>query len=1233
MNFQPYRQPIVKKMISAALSFALAVPCAYLPVVPTTAASTASDASSAAEAASMPATPGTVNLLDTSRFNPQSGVNLKVSSETADHPGADALRTDGSGYWRNSSPNVYNRDYSPSSLAFSLDLGAPQTIDKLYLEIPNTIANIQNNATRYEVYYANDPQAWTTAPTASDSAIRYDWQVNGWKLAGGTETEGLWSYVNHNGQQWAYDTKTFLYPFTARYVMINTVLVGPSDRRADDAASQMGLSGVRIYGKAPVVNATKLTPDRMTYSTWDQVLPVSTQMHLAIGQSLTSISQGDTVLQPNVDFHLTDGTITFALPYLAKLPLGTIAFTLHFNDGTLSICTVDVTARGYGVHEKTIKMNAIAGVSPYNVLGGAMGTDEPVEGVTKRIRDAYHSYYGDQPTATAADDHIKSVWDSNLQKNVFQITANGRGLNNEFLDKVRDGEYGHKGVFDWNLGYVVDGAAVNDRQRIEIRPSEDSTHDFVAYEGDQVAYEWMWNIPDGTQWNQSNFRHIFQLKAVNRQLADTLPGGNNGGENGAYLLAMSISGTNSRDLVVNHNRFDGDKTMLRVPLKEIDGHWIKVQLNALISDSGWFTVKITDTVTGKVYSFDNPDVFQAFANKGGTDGVKDLWRRPERAGSFETEFPAAFDQYLRPKWGIYRSSAGGTNSAYDSQLKIADITISKVASGVSSVNLALNKKAYNAGSTAGANPIQLQSVSANEFGNANKLTNGVLEDPTLWNVTNVTNLAQIGNYSWPGTDGERKGSFILDLGQAMDFSQIRLFAKSSRLKGASVYISDDVADHASAVVLNEMTFQQVEKKGPQGYTFYTGNEAGGFDAEDRSYPIDLGQTYHARYVKVMVENASGSNAGMDLTGPPRLTQVQVFNAPPPPQQLRVKTDSSGTNTLQWDAPSTANQGYMLYNGASVFADLPAGSTRYTLPASVSDLTQIAVRAKGTDPYSHKFMISAPALLTDSPDTEPPVTVAHVAPAPQNGWLNTQATVTLAVYDNDSGVVSTEYRIGDNRVWLTYTSPIVIKNDGLNKLQFRSTDRAGVVEPTQELIVPIDQTKPSFVLTVNGSVITDDVVYSDDVPLALHLSAEDALSGIQSQDLSLDGEHVDNDSNVVTAGLLGPHTLNVTVTDKAGNGTEQTFHYTVKTSIDALSNLIQRYAAEGQLQKPLTNQLANSLSQAQHQLSKGDADMAAKHMQDFLKHLNNSSGTDVMAQAKFALVTDANALINGWTSKP
>ncbi|WP_282943585.1 S-layer homology domain-containing protein [Paenibacillus sp. RC67] len=1016
-----------------------------------------------------------VNLLDKTRFTPQAGVNLKVSSESSDHPGTDALKSGGSGYWRNSSSKVYKSDYSPSSLALTLDLGKPKTIDKLYLEMPNNISNIQSNATRFEVYYSNDPKAWASTPTASDAANNYDWKANGWTLAGGTETEGLWSYVTYNGQQWGYDTKTFLYPFTAQYVMVNTILAG-SRSKSTDSDSMMGLSALAIYGKDPVANATAIVPAKGTYSTWDQAALVSTTISLASGQSLASITRGGTALVKDTDYTISGNTVTFAAPYLAKLPLGTNEFTFRFNSGSPSIFALDVTARGYGENDKTIKMNAIEGVSPYNVLGGAMGTDEPVEGVTKRIRDAYHAFYGDQPRATAADDHIMSVWDETLKKNVFRIFEYGRGVNNEFADKVRDGEYGHKGVFDPSVGYVVYGAAINDRQRVEIRPSEDSTSDFTAYKGDIVSYNWLWNIPDGNQWNQSGFRHIFQLKATNAQATDTLPGGNTSDENGAYILAMSITGTSSRDLIVNHNRYDGDKPLLRIPLKDIGSHWIKVELNALISDSGWLTIKITDTVTGKVYTFDSPDVYQVFSNQGGSDGVKDLWRRPQRGSNFETEYPATFDQYLRPKWGIYRSSNGGNNSAFDVQLQVADITISKVASGISSVNLALNKKAYNVGPVTG-NSIQKQSAAADEYGSANKLTNGVLQDPTKWNVTNVTSLDQIGNYSWLGTDGSRKGSFVIDLGQAMDFSQIRLFAKSTRLKGATVYVSDDTADHTKAAEFDAMAFKQVDKKTAEGYTYITGNN-GGTDTDDSSYPVDLGKTYHSRYIKVTVENASGGNAGTDLTGPPRLTQVQVFNAPTPPQNLMLNTSGSAKD-LKWDS-NPLSEGFTVYDGATVLAELPKDATSYTLPGSTTDVSKIAVRTKGMDTYSRKFMISAPAFPTNSQ-----VLPVILGINPENittkaGTAPVMPTVVTAVYSDNTtrqlGVTWDSIDASKYAVAGSFTVQGTVTSTTYKALANVTVTAVEVPVPVIVSITPVSVTTKTGTAPIMPSVVT--AVYND-----------------------------------------------------------------------------------------------------------------------------------------------------------
>jgi rhamnogalacturonan endolyase len=75
----------------------------------------------------------------------------------------------------------------------------------------------------------------------------------------------------------------------------------------------------------------------------------------------------------------------------------------------------------------------------------------------------------------------------------------------------------------------------------------------------------------------------------------------------------------------------------------------------------------------------------------------------------------------------------------------------------------------------------------------------------------------------------------------------------------------------------------------------------------------------------------------------------------------------------------------------------------------------------------------------------------------------------------------------------------------------------------------------------------------------------------------------------------------------------------------------RQAIHLELDGPLQAMLTNALDQAQHQLSKGRHDQAAKHMQDFIKHLNkHSSKFQMEEQLKENLISDAQRLIEAWS---
>jgi hypothetical protein len=333
--------------------------------------------------------------------------------------------------------------------------------------------------------------------------------------------------------------------------------------------------------------------------------------------------------------------------------------------------------------------------------------------------------------------------------------------------------------------------------------------------------------------------------------------------------------------------------------------------------------------------------------------------------------------------------------------------------------------------------------------------------------------------------------------------------------------------------------------------------------------------------------------------------------------------------LKWDAGG-ANEGFAVYNGTTVLADLPAGATSYTLPNDVTDVSQVAVRSKGTDPYSRKFMVSAPALVADPQDTTAPVTEAQVAPAAHNGWLNADASVTLTAQDDLSAVAGTEYKLGDNADWHTFTGPIVVSNEGVNQLQFRSADAAGNIEQPQQLTVPIDKTAPTFALTVNGVTYGEGALYQDDQLLTFNLTASDALSGVASRTLTVDGQPYANGSPLDVAGKLGAHTVQVAVADTAGNSTDATIRFTVNTSVTSVLSLFDRYIASGDISGPMVNALHNSLDQVEHDISKGLFKQAEIHMKDFLKL--QAAGPDrlhVSAKARAALTTDVMALLAQW----
>jgi hypothetical protein len=167
------------------------------------------------------------------------------------------------------------------------------------------------------------------------------------------------------------------------------------------------------------------------------------------------------------------------------------------------------------------------------------------------------------------------------------------------------------------------------------------------------------------------------------------------------------------------------------------------------------------------------------------------------------------------------------------------------------------------------------------------------------------------------------------------------------------------------------------------------------------------------------------------------------------------------------------------------------------------------------------------------DATAPTTTATLTPGLHNGWY---ASPTLTLQGDDgagSGIASVDYSL-DNGAWTTYSGPISGFSTGNHFVQYRSTDKVGHVESTKLLAFKVDAVKPTVYITKP----VDGAVYKLGKVLAATYKCTDNQSGIDTCVGT-----VPNGANIDTS-TAGTHSFTVTGTDKAGNVTTKTVHYTV-----------------------------------------------------------------------------------------
>ena len=419
--------------------------------------------------------------------------------------------------------------------------------------------------------------------------------------------------------------------------------------------SDLGLAELKLFGYDAIENEVEILPEKTEFfrsiaSDVSTEFPteetISSVSHLTITRALEKGTDGSTKnpgkmtkLRKGTDYEILGSRLVLNQDYLMTLPPADNQFLIRFKSGAEAYFTVSVSSKS----DTLSIINSVPGTSPFTVLGEALGTDEPVEGSTKRIRAAL----------PAAESHVINLFDEELGKYVMSLQAHD--------SDCRIGCYAHKANYNQATGELIDGD--NSRQRIEIRPSTDSGMDQVAVEGDVTKYTWKWRLADDYPVSGS-FNHIFQMKAVNGQRKGTLPGFDNPvQEHGKAIFSFTAV---NKGLQFRYNDkvvVDQNQKEVSIPMDQVRGRWIDVSLEMLHSDNGWVKVRISDSETG--------EVLMDYA------GSHDTWRRPEQSGVGELDYPACYDQYNRPKWGIYRNGKRDAGTLRASHIEFCDLTLTK----------------------------------------------------------------------------------------------------------------------------------------------------------------------------------------------------------------------------------------------------------------------------------------------------------------------------------------------------------------------------------------------------------------------------------------------------------------------------------------------------------------------------------------------------------------------------
>lgn len=366
-----------------------------------------------------------------------------------------------------------------------------------------------------------------------------------------------------------------------------------------------------------------------------------------------------------------------------------------------------------------------------------------------------------------------------------------------------------------------------------------------------------------------------------------------------------------------------------------------------------------------------------------------------------------------------------------------------------------------------------------------------------------------------------------------------------------------------------------------------------------------------------VEPAHETTIRLDKTDP----EISI------PAQMSRDYGQDDTLTVDFDATddlSGIDETTAAIDGHEVSHNQDISLNSYSLGTHTFEVT-------ATDKAGNETVRETHFTVSNSADSDYPTTTAVYPAANSHGWYTGSVLVKFNVAENSEGddIDYTQYQVNSGS-W-TKGTQVTVSAEGTNTVSYRSVDKEGHVEPTRELTLKVDSSRPQVTVDIEDNYQTGDT-------LTVDFTATDKISGIDSVEATLDGTAVsDGDKIDLDNYADGSHFLKVTAEDKAGNQTVKKAVFTIgdednsgteidQSYIEHITSDLQSWSDAGSLSETLVDQkLIKELEIADYHLDEGDWQAACGKLGSLINYVRAQSGKQIPVDIAKHLANDLETL--------